>query len=145
MSFIWVVMWKVTIAEINMLSYHLSGQNPPESPWGQLTQRLLLARVPSYPARSPSIQLWMCLSHGLSMASSLTSNETATISKEWVGWVISSVKLSYFLAFLRKFGTVCWMCKGVFYCPSEGFFDASAGMHANISFIHKWTCGPRRR
>lgn len=144
MSFIWMVMWKVTKAEINMLWYHLSGQNPPESPWGQLTQRLLLARVPCYPARSPSIQLWMCLSHGHSMASSSTSNETATISKEWAGWVISTIKLSYFAAFLRKFGAYYLTCKAVFYCPTEGFFDTHRGMHANISFIHKWTNGQER-
>lgn len=145
MSFIWMAMWKVTIAEMNTLSYHLSGQNPPESPWGQRTQRLLLARARCCPARSPSIQLWMCLSRGHSTASSLTSNETATISKEWAGWVISSIKLGYFPAFLREFGTARWMCRGVFYCPAEGFFSTGGGMHAKVSLIHKRTGGQWRR
>lgn len=112
--------------DINMRRCHLlSGQSPPESPWGRLTWRLLLARASCYPARLPAIQLWMCLSRGHSTASSSTSNETAIISKEWAGWVISSIKLSYFPAILGLIGTYCVMHKGMLHCPAEGFLDTN--------------------
>lgn len=112
--------------DINVLhACLLSGQSPPESPWGLLTWRLLLARASCYPARLPAIQLWMCLSRGHSTASSSTSSETAIISKEWAGWVISSIKLSYFLAILGLIGTYCVMCKGMLHCPAEGFLDTN--------------------
>lgn len=112
--------------DINMLRCQLlSGQSPPESPWGRLTWRLLLARASCYPARLPAIQLWMRLSRGHSTASSSTSSETAIISKEWAGWVISTIKLSYFLAILGLIGTYCVMCKGMFHCPAEGLLDTN--------------------
>lgn len=112
--------------DINMLRCRLlSGQSPPESPWGLLTWRLLLARASCYPARLPAIQLWMSLSRGHSMASSSTSSETTIISKEWAGWVISSIKLSYFLAILGLIGTYCVMCKAMLHCPAEGFLDTN--------------------
>lgn len=103
----------------------LSGQSPPGSPWGLLTWRLLLARVSCYPARLPAIQLWMFLSRGHSTGSSSTSSETAIISKEWAGWVISSIKLSYILAILGLIGTYCVMCKGMLHCPAEVFLDTN--------------------
>lgn len=94
---------------INILLWHfLPGQSPPESPWGRLIWRLLLARASCYPARLPAIQPWKCLSRGHSMASSSTSNETAIILKEWAEWVISSIKLSYLLAiFGINWNTLC--------------------------------------
>lgn len=103
----------------------LSGQSPPGSPWGLLTWRLLLARASCYPARLPAIQLWMFLSRGHSTASSSTSSETAIISREWAGWVISTIKLSYMLAILRLIGTYCVMCEGMLHCPAEVFLDTN--------------------
>lgn len=121
------VVSKVPVAEIStcVRCRLLSGQSPPESPWGLLTWRLLLARASCYPARLPAIQLWMSLSRGHSTASSSTSSETAIISREWAGWVISSIKLSYFLAILGLIGTYCVMCKGMLHCPAEGLLDTS--------------------
>lgn len=112
--------------DINMLRWCLSsGQSPPESPWGLLTWRSSLVRASCYPARLPVIQPWMSLSRGHSMVSSSTSSETAIISKEWVGWVILSIKLSYFLDILGLIGTYCVMFKGMLHCPAEGFLDTS--------------------
>lgn len=121
------VVLKVPVAEIlTCVHCHLlSGQSPPESPWGLLTWRLLLARASCYPARLPAIQLWMSLSRGHSTASSSTSSETTIILKEWAGWVIPSIKLSYFLAILGLIGTYCVVCKGMLYCPAEGFKDTN--------------------
>lgn len=120
-----MVVLEVSVAEIlTCLCCHLlSGQSPPESPWGLLTWRLLLARASCYPARLPPIQLWMSLSRGHSTASSSTSSETAIILKEWVGWVMSSIKLRYFLAILGLIGTQCVTRKGMLHSPAESFVD----------------------
>lgn len=100
-----------------------SGQSPPESPWGPLTWRSLLAKALCCHARLPAIQLWMSLSRGHSMASTWTSRETAIISNEWAGWVISSVQL--ILAFLVLIGTYYGMYEGALQCPAEGFLGTS--------------------
>ena len=68
----------------------LSGQSLPESPWGPLTWRSLLARALCYPARLPAIPPWMCLSLGHSTGSSSTSRGTGIILREWEGWVIKN-------------------------------------------------------
>lgn len=122
-----MVVLEVSVAEIlSCLCCHLlSGQSPPESPWGLLTWRLLLARASCYPARLPPIQLWMSLSRGHSTASSSTSSETAIILKEWVGWVMSSIKLRYFLATLGLIGTQCVTRKGMLHSPAEGFINSN--------------------
>lgn len=119
------VVLEVSVAEIlTCLCCHLlSGQSPPESPWGLLTWRLLLARASCYPARLPAIQLWMSLSRGHSTASSSTSSETAIILKEWAGWVMSSIKLRYFPAILGLIGTRCVMREGMLHSPAESFSD----------------------
>lgn len=90
----------------------------------------------------------MSLSRGHSTASSLTSSETAIILSEWAGWVIPSIKFSYFGgAIPGLIGTYCVMWKGLLKCPSEGFLDNSpvAQIYARLVHLKGFSCEVHQR
>lgn len=120
----------------------LSGQSPPESPWGLQTWRLLLARASCYPARLPAIRLWMSLSRGPLMASSSTSSKTAITLREWAGWVSSTIKLLSGNCGIN-WNILCGVqgyaplpCRGLLRLPSREYMP----IHVHLKF----PCGQRQ-